>query len=168
MPHLPTSAAQCLSLDALSQWEKRARFSVGVGCPSAGGQRTVGGRFSLLLACLVTGWRSSLHAQGWQEGRLRIPAFVAGVTNLCRAKAFARSGRGTKCSSILGLTAKSQMPRVPTRHPSAGWLSGLGVVRFVASRSCLLLAQPRSPNHSVKGTSTSGLRPLAAAPYVER
>jgi hypothetical protein len=24
------------------------------------------------------------------------------------------------------------------------------------------------PNHSVKGTATSGLRPLASAPYVER
>jgi hypothetical protein len=27
---------------------------------------------------------------------------------------------------------------------------------------------PPMPNPSVKGTSTSGLRPLAAAPYLER
>jgi hypothetical protein len=165
MSHLPILAAQCFGLDAFSPWEKRARFSVGLGCPSSGGQRTGGDKSSRLLARLVTSWRSSRHAQGWQEGRLRIPAFAAGVATLCRAKAFARSAHGTECSSTLGLTAKAEMPRVSTRHPSAGWLSGLGVVRFLASRSCLLLAQPRSPNHSVKGTSCG--KPQSA-PYVER
>jgi hypothetical protein len=41
-------------------------------------------------------------------------------------------------------------------------------------RSCLSVVRPHfqqaesMPNPSVKGTATSGLRPLAPAPYVER
>jgi hypothetical protein len=43
--------------------EERARFSVGVGCPSFGGQRTVRGDSSRLLAGLVTGQQAWLPAK---------------------------------------------------------------------------------------------------------
>jgi hypothetical protein len=36
------------------------------------------------------------------------------------------------------------------------------------SRQQQALPSAKPPNHSVKGTSTSGLRPLASAPYLER
>jgi hypothetical protein len=50
---LPMSASQGRELDAFCYWEKRARFSVRVGCPSFGGQRTVGGRFRFPPAKVV-------------------------------------------------------------------------------------------------------------------
>jgi hypothetical protein len=40
------------------------------------------------------------------------------------------------------------------------------VYKMLPTASARLAEQP--PNPSVKGTSTSGLRPLAAAPYLER
>jgi hypothetical protein len=46
-------ASQDLGLDALCSWERRARFSVGAGCPSFGGQRTVGGHLGPPPAKLV-------------------------------------------------------------------------------------------------------------------
>jgi hypothetical protein len=55
------SAAQSLSLDAFLCWERRASLSVDVGCPSFGGQRTVGGHFGFPPARLVKKlkpWRS--------------------------------------------------------------------------------------------------------------
>jgi hypothetical protein len=60
MPHLPFPAAQCLGLDALSPWEMRARFSVGLGCPSFGGQRAGRGCPSRVRGKLVTGLTPSL------------------------------------------------------------------------------------------------------------
>jgi hypothetical protein len=47
----------------IEPWEKRADFSVGVGCPSFGGQRTVRGASNRLRASLVTDVKPSLPAQ---------------------------------------------------------------------------------------------------------
>jgi hypothetical protein len=44
------SAVQDLGLDAWSPWERRANFSVGLGCPSFGGQRTVAAQSNIPLA----------------------------------------------------------------------------------------------------------------------
>jgi hypothetical protein len=55
-----------------------------------------------------------------------------------------------------------QMPEVSTRQRRASWASH-PVSAVAPLRSCRLLAQPSSPNHSVKGTSRK-----RAAPYVER
>jgi hypothetical protein len=46
--------------------EQRALFSVGVGCPSFGGQRTVRGDSSRLLVGLVTGQQAWLHAKQFE------------------------------------------------------------------------------------------------------
>ena len=63
MPPLPMPAVKSLGLDALCQWEKRALFNVGLGCPSFGGQRTARDSSRLLLAGLVTCRKSSLFAK---------------------------------------------------------------------------------------------------------
>jgi hypothetical protein len=47
----------------LMPWERHALFSVGVGCPSYGGQRTVRGDLSRLLFGLVTGQQPWLPAK---------------------------------------------------------------------------------------------------------
>ena len=54
MPRLPCTVAEWLAVPTLRQFERRARFSVGVGCPSFGGQRTVGGGSGRLPAGVVT------------------------------------------------------------------------------------------------------------------
>jgi hypothetical protein len=161
MPHLPIPPAQCFGLDAFSPWERRARLSVGSGCPSSGGQRTAGGGSSRLLAHLVTSWRSSrpLKVLRQVRWRVRVSAFSAGIST---GQASSRLAANAECSSTAGPTTKVEMPEVSTRVPSAGRWPGLGVARSVAPRSCHLLAQPRSPNHSVKETC------LRQAPYVER
>jgi hypothetical protein len=56
-----------------------------------------------------------------------------------------------------------QMPEVSTRQPRASQLSSQSLSAVAVSRSGHPLAQPGSPNPSVKGTSRK-----RAAPYVER
>ena len=56
-----------------------------------------------------------------------------------------------------------QMPEVSTRRRRASGLSSQSPSAVAVSRSGHPLAQPGSPNHSVKGTSR-----WRAAPYVER
>jgi hypothetical protein len=162
MPSLPMSPAEDRSLEAVWPWEKRACFSAGLGCPSFGGQRTVGGRSSLLLAGLVTCRRSSLLAKrsrshaalafqprlAWHES-LPFHACCAWPTNQeqhCRGRP----------------NLKHQMPEVSTRRRCAARASSQSPSTVAVSRCCHLLAQPRSPNHSIKRTR------LRQAAYVER
>jgi hypothetical protein len=162
MPRLPLPADQCLSLDTSSQWERRARLSVGLGCPSYGGQRTDCDDSGRLLASLVTGLKSSL----------------LGKRLVCRAKLYRRlyfakisAGRAPShlaseprsCSSPSRPNPERQMPEVSTCQRRASGLSIQSLSAVVVSRSGHPLAQPGSPNRSVKGTSRK-----RAAPYVER
>jgi len=162
MPRLPFPAAQCLSLDALSQWEGRARFSVGLGCPSYGGQRTVGADSSRLLASLVTSRRSSLFV----KRRRRLPAHsivvgMARVSAISLSPRFACRRQKQCCKGWPNF--EHQMPEVSTRRRRASGHSTQSLPAVAVSRSGHLLALSGSPNRSVKGTSRK-----RAAPYVER
>jgi hypothetical protein len=67
-------------------------------------------------------------------------------------------------------TLAQRCPRSSGTLPaiSLEWVSAInGMRNRIHSSSPMMLVSQR-PNPSVKGTSTSGLRPLAAAPYVER
>jgi hypothetical protein len=162
MPHLPLPAARCLSLDASCPWERRAHFSVGLGCPSFGGQRTLRSRSGRLLASLGTCRRSSLFAKRPR----RLPAHSI-VGSVARVSALSRSprlaGRRQKQYCKGWPNFEYQMPEVSTRHGRASGHSTQSLPAVAASRSGRPLAQPGSPNHSVKGTSRK-----RAAPYVER
>jgi hypothetical protein len=162
MPRSPMPAAQRLSFDAFSPRERRARFSVGVGCPSYGGQRTDCGDSGRLLASLVTSLKSSLSGKR-----------PVGHTKLYRQPYFAKISAGRapshlaseprSCSSPSLPSSERQMPEVSTCQRCASGLSIQSLSAVAVSRSGYPLAQPGSPNHSVKGTSRR-----RAAPYVER
>jgi hypothetical protein len=162
MPRLPLPAAQCLSLDTWSQWERHARFSVGLGCPSFGGQRADRGGASRLLASLVASKRSSLFAKRPR----RVPAHSI-VGSTARVSVISRSprlaGRREKQYCKGWPNFEHQMPEVSTRQRRTSGASSQSSSAVAASRSGQILAQPGSPNHSVKGTSRK-----RAAPYVER
>ena len=151
MPSLPMSPVESLSLDALCRWERRARFSVGSGCPSAGGQRTVGDRFSIPPAKLVT--RSN-------------PLHCATARQCLRS--LSQLGEGTATGLVLPScqAGPTETATVPVLHGPAtvGRLaspvsSGPSALH---SKSITVGASP-VPNPSVKGTSRR-----RAAPYVER
>jgi hypothetical protein len=162
MPRLPLPAAQCLSLDALGQRERRARFSVSLGCPSFGGQRTGNGHSSRLLASLVTDLTPSLSGKR-AVGLLRFPSSVVLCENLCTASLAALGRRVRAFSSSLAQPQERQMPEVSTHRRRASGPSSQSSSAVAVSRSGHLLVQPGSPNRSVKGTSRK-----RAAPYVER
>ena len=162
MPRSPTPAAQCLSLDTFSPRERRARFSGGLGCPSYGGQRTNCGASGRLLASLVTSLKSLL------SGRRLVDH-----TKLYRQPYFAKISSGRVPSHLAGdpgsrsspsrPNSERQMPEASTCQCRASGLSIQSLSVVAVSRSGHSLAQPGSPNHSVKGTSRR-----RAAPYVER
>ena len=142
-----------------------AGFSVGVGCPPFGGQRTGCGVSGRLRAGLVTGLkapRPALVAKSQLEAS-------AGVVVLGESSAawswFSRSvsRRREKMHCKVGRSVKYQMPEfsAPQRSSTAAQSQSLSAV--VVSRSGHRLAQPGWPNPSVKGTSRK-----RAAPYVER
>jgi hypothetical protein len=149
---LPVSATQILGLDAACPGERRARSSVGLGCPSAGGQRTAGARFSIPLAKLVRKSRPfrfasvlqclrspPQHVMGTSPG-LGLPLWLACLTETASTPV-RRSRAPVTHSAASGLS-----------RPSAwGWRATVG-------------ASP-APNHSVKGTSCACAQ---AAPYLER
>ena len=162
MPRSPMPAARCLSLDAFSPRERRARFSVGLGCPSFGDQRTACGDSRRLLASLVTGFRPSLSGKR-----------LLGRTKFYRRPYFARISAGQapshlaseprSCSSPSRPKSDRKMPEVSTCQRCASGLSIQSLSAVAVSRSGHPPAQPGSPNRSVKGTSRR-----RAAPYVER
>jgi len=154
---------------------RRPRSSVGVCCPSFGGQRTGSARFGRPPARLVTASNPSrpikrvgvfflgLNSQTAQSG-----AFATvgrSVVSLCLGKV-AVLGKRSQVKSVTASpteeTAKFPTPvrqsRSPVTRRSAQRLSrpsGLGWHISVGASS--------APNHSVKGTSRK-----RAAPYVER
>jgi len=144
-------AFQGLGLDALCSWERRARFSVGVGCPSFGGQRTVSGRFGLPPAKLVKKlkpWRYVTVQQclrSWQK--LGVGAATGSV------RPSRRAGQ-TETAAVPVLHSQAPVSRVAS--PVSSGPSALH------GKSISVGASP-VPNPSVKGTSRR-----RAAPYVER
>ena len=145
------SAFQGLSLDAFCHWERRARFSVDLGCPSFGGQRTVGGRFSLPPAKSVNKlmpWRHvALHQCLQSRPELGVGAATGLVLPLWQA------GQTETATAPL-LHSPATVGRVVS--PVFSGLSGL------QGQSITVGASP-VPNPFVKGTSRK-----RAAPYVER
>jgi hypothetical protein len=162
MPRSPTPAAQCLSLVAFSPGARRARFSVGLGCPSYGGQRTDCGASGRLLASLVTGLRSSLSGKRL-VGHIKLyrQPYFAKISSDRAPSHLASEPRS--CSSPSRPNSERQMPEASTCQRCASGLSIQSLSAVAVSRSGHSLAQPGSPNHSVKGTSRR-----RAAPYVER
>ena len=168
MPCLPSSAAQCTSLVAWFQSERRACFSVGVGCPSFGGQRADRGGSTRLRANVVTGLKPQQPAE--RAGGLALrsqPEASSRVAVLCEGHCPVKvleSGQPMGENRISGWpNLKCRMPEVSTRQRRASWLSSQAPSPVVISRSGHLVAQAGLPNPSVKGTSRK-----RAAPYVER
>jgi hypothetical protein len=163
MPSLPMSPVESLSLDAGCPWEKRACFSAGLGCPSFGGQRAVRGNSSLLLTGLVTCRRSSLFAERPRSHAVSTfsVSSMARVSAASRLQRLPGQWRKQHCRGWPNL--EHQMPEVPIRRRRASGPSSQSSSAVAVSRSSHPLAQPGSPNPSVKGTSRK-----RAAPYVER
>ena len=148
----PTSVAQTLGLDALSPWERRARFSLGLGCPSFGGQRTVGSRFSFPPAEL---------------GRRSKPVCVAAAVQCLRSRSQLVAGAASGLVLPLWPTGLTETAGTPVRHSRA---PAVQVAASKLSRPSALgwrasVGASPAPNHSVKGTSCAYAQ---AAPYLER
>jgi hypothetical protein len=138
-------------LDAFCYWERRAGFSVGLGCPSFGGQRTVGGRFHFPPTKLVKKlkpWRY-LTVQQCLRSRLELGAGAATVSVLP-----SRRAAKTEIAAVPVLHSHSSVSRVASPIPSGP--------STLHCKSITVGACP-VPNPSVKGTSRK-----RAAPYVER
>ena len=138
--------------DALCSLERRARFSVGLGCPSFGGQRTVIGHFGLTPAKLVKKlkpWRF-VTVQHCPRSRpeLRVGAATGSVLQSRRA-----GQAETAAVSVLHSLASVSQVASPVSS---------GPVAF-HGKSITVGASP-VPNPSVKGTSCgkpqSAIRPL--------
>ena len=151
---------------------RRGCFSVGLGCPSFGGQRTDSGGASRLPAKLVTGQNRQLPAEREEVLSVAIRIQTAGLAAEANVgvpfwRSLPRRGRRAeptwKDTSSQARPNRIQVHEVSTRRRHAIWQPGCFPAPLAASRSCCLLAQCGSPNHSVKGTSRK-----RAAPYVER
>jgi hypothetical protein len=148
---LPMPASQDLGLDAFCYWERRAHFSVGLGCPSFGGQRTAGGRFGFPPAKLVEKskpWRQvTVHVHQCLQSR---PELWAGAA----ARSVLPTGLAgqTQTAAVVshGRAAVSRVASPVSSGPSS--LPGMSITVGAAP----------VPNRSVKGTC------LRQAPYVER
>ena len=137
---------------------------VGLGCPSFGGQRTVARqrRVSVqcppLLPCAATVERSwqSQYARGSSARSTGSGKYMSVLVS---------SG---SCSSVLRCPA-APGPQVGSGASYRSRRAALGGVAAVNPASVQDLAGSHpSPNPSVNRTSTSGLRPLAAAGYLKR
>jgi hypothetical protein len=144
-------SCQDLKLDALWSWERCARFSVGVGCPSLGGQRTVGGHFGFPPARLVKKlkpWRSVTV-----QRCLPSPPELGVGTATGSVLPSRRAGQ-TETASLPMLHSQAAVSRVAS--PDSSGPSALHGKSITVGAS-------QVPNPSVKGTSRK-----RAAPYVER
>ena len=141
--------------------ESGARFSVGVGCPSFGGQRTDGGGSSRLRASLGTGLKPSLSGSRL-VGLRQAQSSAVLCENLYTVTVVPLVQRGGFTSSRYTPNAECQMPKVSTRQRRAHWASSQSSLALAALRSGRPLAQPGLPNRSVKGTC------LRQAPYLGR
>jgi hypothetical protein len=144
-------ASKGLGLDVLCYWERRARFSAGLGCPSFGGQRTVGGRFGFPPAKLVeksNPWRQvTIHVHQCLRSRPEL-----GVVAVAWSVLPARQACSIQAAAVLAHSraAANRVASPVSSGPSA--LPGMSITVGVAP----------VPNPSVKGTC------LRQAPYVER
>jgi hypothetical protein len=166
---LLVAATQCIGLDASKPWVKRVLFSVGLGCPSFGGQRTDRGDSIRLLAGLVMSLKPSLPARSshaWlglkQLGSCKLQRLSSLWSYLLGQDCHPQSADGRNFNAWSALT-EQQMLEVSTRQRCASVPSSHPFSAVPALRSCRLLAQSGLPNWSVKGTSRK-----RAAPYVER
>jgi hypothetical protein len=138
--------------DASYSWERPARFSVGVGCSSFGGQRSVGGHFDLPPAKLAKNLKPWRYATIQQRLRSR-PELGLGAA--AGSGLPSRQASQTETAAV-PLLQHSQVPVSRVASPSS---SGTSVLH---GKSITVGASP-VPNPSVKGTSRR-----RAAPYVER
>jgi len=175
--YTPSSAWAARPLASGDRWSLivgRSNSGLGVGCPSFGGQRTGGARFSGHRAGLVTASnpprpikRVGVFFLGLNSQTAKSGAFATvgrSVVSLCHGPVTALGNRSQVKSATAGLTeetAKFQTPvrqsRAPVTRRSARRLSlpsGSGWRGPVPASS--------APNPSVKGTC------LRQAPYVER
>jgi hypothetical protein len=145
-------ASKGLGLDVFCYRERRARFSVGLGCPSFGGQRTVGSRFGIPPAKLVRKFKPrhqvSVHVHQCLRSRPEL-----GVGAVAWSVLPARQAGPIQAAAAL---AHSRAAVGPVASPVSSGLSAL------PGKSITVGAAP-VPNPSVKGTSRK-----RAAPYVER
>jgi len=176
--YTPSSAWAARPLASGARWSlivRRSGSSVGVGCPSFGGQRTGGAGFSGPPAKLIT---TSLPRRPIK----RVGVFFLGLNSqTAKSGAFATVGRSvvSLCpNSVAVLGTRSQVKSVTAglTEEAAKFLTPVRQSRApVMGRSARRLSRPSgsgwrgpvpassAPNHSVKGTSRK-----RAAPYVER
>jgi hypothetical protein len=143
------SAFQGLSLDAFCYRESRARFSVGVGCPSSGGQRTVGGRFGLPPAKLVK------KLKPWRYVPVQ-PCLLS------RPKLGVGSATGSVLPPWQARTTETAAAPVLHHSPVSRVASSISSGPSVLQGKSVTVGASPVPNPSVKGTC------LRQAPYVER
>jgi hypothetical protein len=137
--------------DALCSRERRARFSIGVGCPSFGGQRTVGGNFGLPSAKLVKKLKPWRYVTVQQCLRSRLEL---GVRTATGSVLLSRRAGQTETAAVPVLHSQSSVSRVASPIPSGP---------SALHRKSITVGASPVPNPSVKGTSRR-----RAAPYVER
>jgi len=174
-PSSAWAARPLASGDRLSLIVRRSGSSVGVGCPSFGGQRTGRARFSGHRAGLVTASNPSRPRKrvgvfflGLNSQTAKSGAFATvgrSVASLCHETVTALGRRSQIKSETAGLTERAAKFQSPVRQSRAP----------VTRRSARRFSRPSgsgwrgpapaasAPNHSVKGTSRK-----RAAPYVER
>jgi hypothetical protein len=144
--------------------ESSAGFSVGVGCPSFGGQRTSRGGSSRPRAAVVTRFKAPRPDRA-TKSQLGASSGVSVLGESSPAWSwFSRSAsRREKLHCEVGRSVKYQMPELSARQSSSTAEQSQSLSAVVISRSGHRLAQPGWPNPFVKGTSRK-----RAAPYVER
>jgi hypothetical protein len=145
------SASKGPGFDASCSWERPARFSVGVGCPSFGGQRSVGGHFGLPPAKLVKKLKPWRYVSVQQCLRSR-PELGPGAATVSVLPS--RRAAQTETAAVPVLHNQSSVSRVAS--PISSGPSALHCKSITVGVSPV-------PNPSVKGTSRR-----RAAPYVER
>jgi hypothetical protein len=133
--------------------ESSAGFSVGVGCPSFGGQRTGRGGSSRPRAGLVTGLKAPRPGLA-VKSQLEASSGVAVLGESSSAlSSFSRpASQLEKMHCKVGRSVKYQMPEFSTRQRSSTAAQNQSLSAVVISRSGHLLAQPGWPNPST-GTS---------------
>jgi hypothetical protein len=137
--------------DALCSRERHARFSVGVGCPSFGDQRSVGGRFGLPPAKLVNKLKPSRSVAVRQCLRSQPELGVGAATGPVLSS---QQASQTETTAVPVLHSQAPVSRVASPVPSGP--------SALHGKPITVGASP-VPNPSVKGTSRQ-----RAAPYVER
>jgi hypothetical protein len=144
---------------------KRLIAVVGLGCPSFGGQRTVGRRCRSCVQC--TRWQRWLQAS---VPRLSQNQYAHGSSthSTGSGKYLGVLVSHSSCSSALRRTAAPglQVGSGASYRSRRAALGGVAAIKPATIRRAV--GSHPSPNPSIEGTSTSKLRLLAAAPHVKR